>query len=80
MGLASKQMKLILSRQPADMTETGNVKYKVSRVTQNRQNAANELIFKNITNYFRYPEIINIIKNKVANMVNMNSENFGNES
>ena len=42
--------------------------------------ATNELIFKNITNYFRYPEIINIIKNKFANMFNMNSENFGNES
>ena len=61
---ASKQIKLILSRQPAKVTETGNVKYKVSRVTQNRLNAANELIF-NSTNYFRYPEIVNIIKNKV---------------
>ena len=47
------------------MTKTGNVKGKVSRVTQNRKNVPNELIFKNSINYFRYPEIIKIIKEKV---------------
>ena len=61
---ASKQIRLILSRQPAKVTETGNVKYKVSRVTQNRLNAANELIFNSI-NYFRYLKLSILSKIKL---------------
>ena len=50
-GLASKQIKLILSQ-----SFESNSKQK---------EYSNELTVQNSTNYFRYPIIINIIKNKL---------------